>query len=43
MYQAPGFQIVNSAIRWINLYPIDNAIDFEKNIIIMLNNVLPGG
>ena len=33
IYQAPVFQMVNSAIHWINLYPIHNAIDFEKNII----------
>ena len=30
MYLAPVVQNVDSAIRWINLYPVDSAVGFQN-------------
>ena len=33
--QAPVIQIVDSAIGWINLYPVDNTIGFPNTRVSM--------
>ena len=40
-YQAPVVQKVDSAIRWINLYPVDSAIGFPNTY--PLGSDLSGG
>ena len=30
MFLAPVVQKVDSAIRWINLYPVDSAVGFQN-------------
>ena len=32
--QAPVVQNVDSAIRWINLYPVDSAIGFPNTYLL---------
>ena len=41
MYLAPVVQKVDSAIRWINLYPVDSAVGFQNTY--PLDSDLSGG
>ena len=41
IHQAPVVQKVDSAIRWINLYSVDNAIGFPNTYL--LDSDLTGG
>ena len=41
MDQAPVVQTLDSAIRWINLYPVDSAIGFPNTY--PLDSDLSGG
>ena len=41
MYLAPVVQNVDSAIRWINLYPVDSAVGFQNTY--PLNSDLSSG
>ena len=40
-HQAPVVQRVDSAIQWINYYPLDNAINFDGTYL--LDSDLPNG